>query len=58
MEKKMYLAPETSIVVLKDSLCDATVFGIGSQGKSTTDQWSKGQDFDDDEDFDESPWEE
>ena len=55
MKKKMYLAPETSIVVLKDSLCDMT---FAMSNGSTDDQWSKGQDFDDDEDFDESPWEE
>lgn len=54
MEKKMYFAPETSIVVLKDSLCDIT---IAMSNGSTDDQWSKGQDMDD-EDFDESPWEE
>ena len=53
MEKKLYEAPETSVMVLKDSLCET--FGVNSA--STQSQWSKDQDMDD-EDFDESPWEE
>lgn len=56
MEKKLYIAPELSVMTLKESLCQGLQYSLHSE--ATTDQWSKGQDFDDDEDFDDSPWEE
>ena len=53
MEKKMYVAPEMSVMKLNDSLCET--YAMGSE--IATKMFSKDQDFEDDN-YEDSPWEE